>query len=179
MANAPWLELMKDLEKETEKIFETCPDEIKRFYYGIITHSDAGKYAKDQYFGHWVHLYGEYYSYSSTFMTSMIGWAADPNFSLKQFKKLFVPLSAGAIGLGLYAGQETLGKYTKRMFELIEKIETKEQLVQLMQAWATFVSRLYWWVHWYFPWGVGPAIAYRKSPEDIREMARLAGVEYK
>jgi hypothetical protein len=175
-ATAPWLELKADLEKETAIIFETCPDEIKRFYYGIITHSDAGKYAKDQYFGHWVHVYGEYYAYSSTTLASLIKWAGDPDFTLPQMKKLFGDLSIGALGLGYYGGQAGLGKFTQRVLDSIDKLENKQQLVELLQAFAAYVSRLYWWVHWYFPWGLGPVIAHRKAPEDIREMARLAGL---
>ena len=59
----PWQQLKAELEAETEHLFETCPDEIKRFHYGLMTHSDAGKYSLNQFFGHQVHCYAGYYGY--------------------------------------------------------------------------------------------------------------------
>ena len=74
-----WQELKADLEAETQRVFLECPDEIKRFHYGIISHSDAGKYAKGQYFGHWTHVYAEYYSLAGAELTGIIRWASDPD----------------------------------------------------------------------------------------------------
>jgi hypothetical protein len=59
------------------------------------------------------------------------------------------------------------------MHESLKSIETREQFLELAKAWAAYVSRRYWWLHWYFPWGAGPAICPRRSAEDVKEMARL------
>ena len=65
MAVKPYLKVKAELIKTTKDVAMTCPDEIKRYHYGIITHSDAGKNALNQYFGHWVHAYAHYIMYSS------------------------------------------------------------------------------------------------------------------
>jgi len=168
-----WQELKQELEAETRKIFTTCPDEIKRFHYGIITHSDAGKYSLNQYFGHWVHLYAFYYGYAGDILASLQAMAADPDFKLTQLKKLFLRFSPGA-EMSDYGGQTSLAKYAAKMAEAMETITTKEEFSELVKVWHVYVGRLYWWVHWYFPWGIGPTVCRRLSPEDIEEIVRLS-----
>jgi hypothetical protein len=168
-----WQELKKELEEETKKIFETCPDEIKRFHYGIITHSDAGKYSFNQYFGHWVHLYAYISMYCASILEFFQLWAKDPDFDLKQLKKMF--LQSAPVGpLAGYSGQTTMIRYAEEMVKVVDTLQTKEEFEELLGAWQIFVSRLYWWVHWYFPWGAGPALCRRLSPEDIKEIERLS-----
>ena len=132
-----WQELQQELEEQTKEIFLTCPDEIKRFHYGIITHSDAG-------------------------------------FSLSSLKRAFIDLSAGAFGMGEYAGQKNLSKYAAKMVEAFDTLQTKEELLELLKAYTAYAGRLYWWFHWYFPWGIGPTLCHRLSPEDIEEIKRLS-----
>ena len=168
-----WQELKKKLEEETRKISLTCPDEIKRFHYGIITHSEAGKYSLNQYFGHFVHLYSFYYCYSDLILRSLLRLATDPEFNLAQLKKVFY--QSAPIGLmAEYGGQKTLATYAEEMVRALDTLETKDEFIELMRVWNAFASRLYWWVHWYFPWGAGPAICPRLSPDDIKEIARLS-----
>lgn len=161
------------MEQETKKVFLTCPDEIKRFHYGIITHSEAGKHALNQYFGHWVHLYSFYFSYTDTILASLLHFAADPDFDLKQLKKLFCQFAPTGL-MAEYGGQKTLAHYAEEMIKAFDTLETREQFIELLKTWNALASRLYWWVHWYFPWGVGPALCPRLSAEDINEIVRLS-----
>ena len=59
------------------------------------------------------------------------------------------------------------------MIEAWDTLETREELIELLNVFQEFVTRLYWWFHWYFPWGVGPGLFRRLSPEDIKEIVRL------
>jgi len=169
-----WYEIKAELERETAQILTSCPDEIKRFHYGIITHSDAGKYAKEQYFGHWTHVYAEYYAYSSTELNNLVRWAEDPEFELHHLKKAFTGLSIGALGVAEYGGQKRLGYFATAIIDLFDTSMTKSELAEVLKVYQAFVSRLYWWMHWYFPWGIGPVLCHRLSEEDIREIARLS-----
>ena len=170
----PWQNLKAELEEEAKRIFLTCPDEIKRFHYGLITHSDAGKYALNQYFGHWVHAYAGYYGYSGDMISTIRGMAVDPDFELKHLKKAFVLGSKSSLFLAEYGGQTTLGKYVVKMTDVLNTLETKEEFLDLLNTFSLLVSRLYWWFHWYFPWGVGSAMCQRLSPQDVREIERLS-----
>lgn len=169
-----WREVKKELEEETDKIFLTCPDEIKRFHYGIITHSDAGKYSINQYFGHWVHAYDAYMGFQSSVGT-LLHSARDPDFELKHLKKLFhIMLAEMAPMFADYGGQKLVVKYIMETADTLDTVQTKEEFVELIEAFGTFVTRLYWWFHWYFPWGVGASLCQRLSTEDIKEIARLS-----
>jgi hypothetical protein len=169
-----WKELKKELEIETKKLFEKCPDEIKRFHYGIITHSEAGKYSLNQYFGHWVHVYAFYFVYANNMPESIRRISSDPEIEIKHLKKIFVNIFSIVPFMAEYGGQKTIGKYTNKMFKVLDTINTKDEFVELLDVYQTYISRLYWWFHWYFPWGIGPSISRRLSPEDIDEIVRLS-----
>lgn len=170
-----WKELKEELGEEMRKIGATCPDEIKRFHYGLITHSEAGKYALNQYFGHWVHAYGCYFICTCDILPSIGRLAADPNFDLKQAKQMFCDvMQAGNMYIVVaYGGQKSLGKYIQEMIKVFDTMQTKEEFVELLEVFQAYVARLYCWFHWYFPWGIGPANYQRTDPEDVKEMARL------
>ena len=169
-----WQELKKELEEATRKIMVTCPDEIKRFHYGIITHSDAGKHAINQYFGHMEHTYDWYVGRVDHIYPSILRLATDPDFELKHIKKMFC--AAAPASFGEYAGQKSVANDAKEMVGALDTVQTKEEFVELMKAFQAYVGRLYAWFHWYFPWGVGPSLFQRVSPEDIKEIKRLSQI---
>jgi hypothetical protein len=74
---------------------------------------------------------------------------------------------------GEYGGQKLQAKYSAKMVEAWDSVQTKEELLELLKTFHAFISRLYWWFHWYFPWGIGSSLCHRLSPEDIKEIARL------
>ena len=71
-------------------------------------------------------------------------------------------------------GKKLVAKYIMETADALDTVQTKEEFVELTGALGTFVTRLYWWFHWYFPWGVGASLCPRLSPEDVKEMVRLS-----
>jgi len=169
----PWQELQAELAAETQRLFKVCPDEIKRFHYGLITHSDAGKYALNQFFGHQVHAYAGYYGYLAQ-IGGIIALAHDPEMSLGSAKKVFqaIIMSSSPI-FAEYGGQHIQGKYSLKLEAAWDSCQQREDLIGLLEAYSALISRLYWWFHWYFPWGAGPIISRRVSAVDVKEMQRL------
>lgn len=169
-------ELKKDLQEDSRKIFLECPSDIKRYYYGIITHSEAGKYNLNQYFGHWVHAYASLLIYSMDILSCIRRLTQDPDISLDFLKKLFTSISkSGNIYLtATYGGLKDLKKYIDKISEALKEIKTKEEFLELLEAFSVYVSRIYWWFHWYFPWGIGPVVCRRLTPEDIKEIVKLS-----
>ena len=171
-----WQELKKELEEATRKIMVTCPDEIKRFHYGIITHSDAGKHAINQYFGHMEHTYDWYVGYAEHIHPSILRLAADPDFELKHVKKMLAAALGNVDFFAAYGGQKSVANYANEVVGAFDTVQTKEEFVELLKAFQLYVSRLYAWFHWYFPWGLGPSLFQRVSPEDIKEIKRLSQI---
>lgn len=165
-----WQAVKKALDEETRKWSAVCPDKLKRFHYGLITHSDAGKYAHNQYLGHYVNLYGFYFAESSMIVTTIEGMVGDLSYDLEQLKDLlrrFTPTYTS------YSGQNILGSMAKRVLSCLDTLNSKDDLLELLGAWACLVARLHWWCHWYFPWNSGPAVSRRVSKEDVKEIQRL------
>jgi hypothetical protein len=165
-----WQETVKQLEAETQKLALECPNEIKRFHYGLITHSDAGKYSYNQYLGHFVHLYGLYFALSDFILPMIVRFAGDPVYSLDALKDLLRKFTITDLS---YGGQNQWGEMAKKVQAAINDVSNREHFTELAKAYHAYVNRRYWWIHWYFPWGAGPAICPRVSAEDVKEMARL------
>jgi hypothetical protein len=171
-----WKEVKADLQRQTNETFLKCPDEIMRFRYGIITHSDAGKLSFDQYFGHWVHLYAWYLTMVYE-VNQIIALARDPTFDFRLVKRVFWTVVAdGARFTAAYGGQKLILQATSATHEAMDSAGSAEELAQLLETYHTFLSQLYWWMHWYFPWGIGPVLCHRMSNDDIKEMVRLSGM---
>ena len=170
-----WKELAEELEEETRKIGAICPSEIKRFHYGLITHSEAGKFALNQYFGHWVHAYACYFILAADILPSIGRLVADPKVDLEYAKHAFCDImqSGNMFLLWAYGGQKSYGKYVQEMIQVFDTVQTKDQFVNLLEAFQAYMARLYLWFHWYFPWGIGAALYQRVEPEDVDEMRRL------
>jgi hypothetical protein len=167
-----WKEVRDALQQETRRIALSCPDEIKRFHYGIITHSDAGKRSYNQYLGHYVHLYAWYMVYGGNILGLIGELAHDSRYSLDHVKDVFLRTVPGREMTG-YSGQTPMADWSERIVAALPTVQTKEEFAELLAAWAAYVGRRYWWIHWYFPWGAGAAICRRLSREDIKEMIRL------
>jgi hypothetical protein len=76
--------------------------------------------------------------------------------------------------LAEYGGQKLQWKYTEAVINIWDTIESREELFGLLNAYWVYMSRLYWWFHWYFPWGVGASLCHRLSPDDVKEIERLS-----
>jgi len=172
-----WKDLKTEIEAEIKKIGGTCPNEIKRFHYGLITHSDAGKYSKNDYFTHQTHAYACYFIYTLDILSSIGRLAANPDFGLAEAKMMFEDISLTQSGnmyvLITYGGQKSLGKFIHSMVDAFKTINTRDEFVELLDTFGAYVSRLWAWMHWYYPWGIGPAVFQRVESEDLEEMQRL------
>ena len=171
-------QLKTELENEIKKIATICPDEIKKFHYGLITHSQAGKYALNQYFGHWVHSYCVYFIYLMDIFPYISKLAADPNFNLEQVKQVVrdIAQTEDLFLLVEFSGQKTLGVYVNKLVNTLDFIKTKEEFQEVLDAFRAYFSRRYCWFHYYFPWGIGPGAFQRIEPDDVKEMMRLSQI---
>jgi hypothetical protein len=171
MENA-WLKLKEKIMHEAKKIQAKCPDEVKRFHYGLMTHSEAGKYAMGQYFGHWVHLYSGLITWD--YMVSiLLGIAMDPYFDFETVKKLFRVFFGDPSFMREYAGLGTFASFLEEIGKNLDDLRTKEEFADLISALKLYIGNLYAWHHYYFPWGIGPVFFRILTEEDIEEIERL------
>jgi len=167
------MDVRNELLAEIDRVFLSCPDEIKRFHYGLIQRDEKDTDAFNEYFSLWVHVYAGYAGYQAD-IPAIISLASDPEVNTKTVKEAFNALvMSSSPFLGQFAGQELQAKYSKMVMEVLDSAEKREEVIELLTTYHMLISRLYWWFHWYFPWGLGTAGYQIRSVADLRELARL------
>jgi hypothetical protein len=165
-----WTSLKEELDAETKKIMTKEPVEVKRLFAGVLPY-DAG--VGGQYFTTlvfvWSVMQGLGFSFVSRGILQVLN---DPDFTLEQCKKMFGYLHVLNNFLG-YAGLEKLHDFTKKLTASFDTIETKEEMLELMISYFNYVHIMYGWIHAKFPWGLGSGIYRKKTPEEIKELAKL------
>jgi len=168
-----WMKLKEKIMDEAKKIQAKCPDEVKRFHYGLITHSEAGKYAMGQYFGHWVHLYSGLMTWDYL-ISFLAGFAIDPHFDLETIKRLFKIFFGDPSFIREYAGLDTFASFLEEIGKNLDSLRTKEEFADVISALKIYIGNLYAWCHYYFPWGIGPVFFRRLTREDVEDIKRLS-----
>ena len=162
-------QLKKEIEEETRRIWMKEPDEVKKIRLGII---DSGAGAYGQYFTTIVFADGESRALGYLALSSIYNTIKDPEFELPHIYKLSrMLLPVGAEFLG-YCGLNKLWEFIRRYLEIMEKIESREELKELVGSLVLYVNRIYGWFRFGGPWSLGTQFLF-KTEEDVRELQRL------
>lgn len=168
-----WRTLKQELEAETAKMKLVPPEELKKLYAGILPY-DAG--TDGQYFGAVVFLTGimMFYLGGHALSSGMYRFLRDPAFSLDQCKKIFLlqGRAANVRTVGM-VGLQTCYRLSQEVTRCLDKLTTKEDMLELMVAYHNYTSKLASWCHILFPWSLGSTVFRKKTPEEMRELGRL------
>lgn len=162
-------QLKKEIEEEVQRVWVREPDEIKRLRIGIIE-SGAGSYG--QYFSPLVISEGEARTLGALCLTTIFKVIDDPEFELSHIRKLskmLIPVSASFLG---YCGLKKLQDFNHRYLEIMEKTDSRKELKWVLDSLLVYANRMYGWIRFYFPWGLGTQFR-RKTKEEIQELQRL------
>ena len=162
-------DLRREIAEEVDRIWLDEPDEVRKFRLGVID-SGAGSYG--QYFTTLVFADGEVRALGYLCYTTILNAVKDPDFGLEHVRKLakmLVPVCAEFLG---YCGLTKIWDFSRRFLELIERVESKEELEDVVRSLVLYVNRIHGWMHFYFPWGLGSQYRQR-TKEDIEELSLL------
>lgn len=162
-------ELKQALQQETDRIWLDEPIEIKRMRLGVYT-SGAGSYG--QYFSNMVFVNGDMRAIS-TWITpdAVLRCVGDPSFTLDQCQKVFEWINLLSVDLIAYLGFVKMGEFVHDIVESYPQMKSKEEFLEILEAWYAYANRLYLWVHQVFPWGLGTAFP-KPSEEDLSLIAK-------
>lgn len=166
--------LVESMHDEAEKIKFNCPVEIKQLFQYQIVPSDMGK-RWDQAFSTMVFAEGDARQMNAYQLFMLCRVIDHDEFTLEIMKVLFletVPLSAEFIWT---CGLVAPWGYVQQMINILDAIETKTEMKQMLDAFNHYFTNYHNWIHFYFPWHVGEMFRLRKK-EDVAEMARMLGV---
>ncbi len=167
-----WKQVRDKLNKEAESIQFAPPDEVIRLFKYQIVPSEQG--SRGQAFTTMVFCEGDCRSLAYYGTLCLVRLVNDPSFTLEQMKTLFmefVPLSAQFQGT---CGLEKLWELVQDVTGALDTVKTKDELKELLDALAFYVSTLHGWVHNLFPWYIGELFPQKKAG-DVKEMAKLMG----
>ncbi len=172
-----WQQVKNELIAEKVKMKFDPPLELKKVYAGILPYN-AG--SRGQYFTTIVMLSATVEMYHGGPGTSvgMYMFLRDPDFTLNHCKKIFLNqgLHFNTMFAG-YAGLETLYKLTHDVINVLDELQNKEEMLELMTAYFTYTTKLASWCHHLFPWSLGIKAFKKKTPEEIKELAKLFSEE--
>jgi len=166
-----WREVRDKIDKETEAIQYTPPEEVlKIFHYGIIE-SEAGSYG--QYFTTMVFTEGDCRALAFYNANNLLLVAEEESFTLEHLKvmaRLYLPIGSEFLG---YCGLKKVWEFAQDVLGALDTLKTKDEYKELLNAFNTYVAVLHGWIHHYFPWKLGELFPHKKRKEILR-MAELS-----
>lgn len=169
---ADWRQLKTQIEAKIDEIWIEAPAEIQLIKWGV-NRRKAG--SGGQHLSTLVQL--ETYTIilgQRTLYTLML-LASKPETDIALVKRLTSAFLAETFNPFEFLGDlglesvETLGQEYLKTFE---RVQSKEEYIELTGALFTYVSRMHRWIHFIFPWNIGMAFPQR-SPEEVRAIARI------
>lgn len=162
-----WRDVVKKIDKEIDKIAFEPPAEVLKIYkFGIIT-SGAG--TNGQYFTTLVFTEGVCRSLAYDCVNNLVYMAEEESFTLDQLKIMVKQwLTSNAQFLG-YCGLKYVWDFALDIFESLETMETKEDFLEVINAYNLYLACMHSWIHHFFPWNIGVLFPLKK-PEELREM---------
>jgi hypothetical protein len=161
--------LKREIDEEIQKIWLEEPEEIKRLFRGLID-SGAGSYG--QYFTTLVFADGEVRALGYICLTGILQAIDDSDFDMvhiRKLSKMLVPVCGEFLG---YAGLPKVWEFCKRFLDLVDRVESRDELRGLVRSLVLYVNRMHGWMHFYFPWGLGTQFR-TKTEEDLEELKKL------
>ena len=163
------MQLKKEIDEEIKAIWLEEPDEVKKLRMGVID-SGAGSYG--QYFTTYFFADGEVRALGYLALTTVLSAIGDPEFELShiyRMSRMLLPVCAEFLG---YCGLNKLWEFVRRYLDIMEKVDSREELEELVRSLVLYVNCIHGWVHFYAPWGLGTQFRF-KTKEDARELQRL------
>lgn len=162
MSAQTWQELKAEIDAETARIWKEEPLELRKLRLGIID-NEAGSYG--QYFTTWDFANGMIRDYSMYTLYPMLKLASDPAFTLDHCRKMFRALDPQyTIYLG-YSGYHTLDRFGRAFAGLLDRLETREEFVELLTSLLKYSNKLAQWSFHYFPHNIGALFPHSRAGE--------------
>lgn len=170
---ARWQELKQRIEKETERIWLTEPDEMKIQRMGLLKNK-AGSYG--QYFGTWDFANGMMRDLSMYTMYPMLRLMTGGKFSLEQMKEMYKTIVPVYTEYLRYSGYPTLSAFCREFRQCMDEIETEADFIALYKSMLMYCNKLAAWVYHYAPWEM--AVSFRQKDEAwVKEAQRLLDLQ--
>jgi hypothetical protein len=173
--NSEVRKVVDHLQTEAAKIKTNCPMEILRlFKYQIVPTNMGGLW--NTAFTVMVFAEGDMRAMNAYMLFPMCRMIERDGITIEQIKMMFretVPISAEFVGT---CGLESIWTNVKMILGVLDSIDNKADLKELIEAFAAYQTNFHNWIHFYFPWYAGEVFPLRKK-EDVAEMAQIMSIK--
>ncbi len=157
--NASIESLIKRMQQAAESIAIEPPQIVLDIFQRGIVKSQAG--TRGQYFSTLVFIQGVCRSLAYDCVNNFI-YMIDEEILTKEQLVVMLPryFRSNANFLG-YCGFDEVWDFAKSIIALLDEVDSKEQLNELVSVYNVYLASLYTWVQHYFPWKLGDAFPLR------------------
>jgi hypothetical protein len=164
-----WQELQAELDADNARLVDEAPEEVVKVVKFRIEESGAG--TDGQIMGTWFYTLTDV-RYLSDYLYQIVLAAMNPEFTADQIKYLMREMMPGAGAYVGYSGFASLWNRIKGVIDVMDEIERRDDLVDLLDSLHFYASHLKAYIHHYFPWCIALLYPHR-TPEDVQEMVKL------
>lgn len=167
-----WQEAKAIIEKEINRVWLHEPEEIQKIRWGII---DSGAGSGEQSFSVLVHLESYLMLVGADVMYRFLKISQYEDIQLSTLNRVtreFLTATFNVFEFMTDLGLTNMHQIGQMYSDALDKLNTKEDYVELTGAMMTYVIRMHRWVHYIFPWNLGVAFPHRK-PNELQDMAKM------
>ncbi|ODN71060.1 hypothetical protein [Methylobrevis pamukkalensis] len=147
-------EVIDELDAEREKIWLTCPDEVKDIGQGIVP---RGTGSRGQYFSTLVFAEGEARTLADEMLWGIIQVCEKPDADLGTLKHVISEIIGYKADFFDFVGLPHAAAMIHKYVAAAQECGTLDELKALSSACLTYANRVHMWVDAVFPWGLGNA----------------------
>jgi len=145
-------DVIAELERERERIWLECPQEVKDIGNGIIP---RGTGSKGQYLSTLMFAEGEARTLSDEMLWGLIQVAEDPKMDLATLKAVITQIIGYKADFFDFVGMPAASALIHKYVAAANETTSLKELAELSGAALSYANRLHMWVDAVFPWGLG------------------------
>ena len=167
-----WRDAKAVIEKEIDRVWFDEPEEIQKVRWGVI---DSGAGTAEQSFTVLVHLEAYLMLVGADVMYRLLKISKYEDMQLPTMNRMTREFLTGTFNVFEFMtdlGLTNMHQIGQMYSDALDKLETKEDYVELTGAMMTYVIRMHRWVHFIFPWNLGVSFPHRK-PAEVLALSRI------
>lgn len=167
-----WREAKAIIEREIDRVWFNEPEEIQKIRWGVI---DSGAGTGEQSFTVLVHLEAYMMLVGADVMYRLLKISKYDDMELATLNRMTREFLTGTFNVFEFMtdlGLTNMHQIGQMYSDALDRLETKEEFVELTGAMMTYVIRMHRWIHFIFPWNLGVAFPHRK-PSDVLAFSKV------
>lgn len=162
-----WREAKAVIEREIDRVWFNEPEEIQKIRFGVI---DSGAGTGEQSFTVLVHLEAYLMLVGADVMYRLLKISKYDDMQLATLNRMTREFLTGTFNVFEFMtdlGLTNMHQIGQMYSDALDRLESKEEFVELTGAMMTYVIRMHRWIHFIFPWNLGVAFPHRKPAEVL------------